>query len=138
MEEKEIRKRRRGTAIVETDQGILVVADRGSRRFLLPGGGTKRNEPRIEAAIRELREETGLIANSAEYLFNYEGQIHTSKGGHSFRDYHKVFRIQAHREARPRREIVAVDYYKAGAEINPKLSQITQAIIEKYLALKEK
>mgnify|MGYP001595728927 CR=1 FL=1 len=36
--------RRRGTAIVETEKGILVAAGRG--KFLLPGGNAKRSESR--------------------------------------------------------------------------------------------
>jgi 8-oxo-dGTP pyrophosphatase MutT (NUDIX family) len=48
---------KRGTAIVETPRGILVVRQ-GRARFLLPGGGVKSGESRLEAAVRELREET--------------------------------------------------------------------------------
>jgi len=33
-----VKKRRRGTAIVETEEGILVTAGR-SKVFILPGGG---------------------------------------------------------------------------------------------------
>jgi len=126
-----VRKRRRGTAIVETEQGIIVAADK--KVFLLPGGGAKGRETRIEAAIRELRDETGLIAYSVEYLFEYEGPVHTTKGGSLFQDYHKVFSVRAHGQAKPKHEIAAVDYYKAGAEINPKLSRTTLEIIDKYL-----
>ena len=126
MEDKPIKKRRRGTAIVETDQGILVAVNKGSTTFLLPGGSTKRNESRIEAAIRELREETGLIAYSAKYLFNYENWA-----------VHKVFLIEANGEAKPRHEIAAIAYYKEGSETNPKLSRTTLSIIEKYLALRD-
>jgi len=50
----EIKKRRRGTAIVETEQGILVTADR-NKVFLLPGSEANKGEFRIETAMQELR-----------------------------------------------------------------------------------
>ena len=45
--------RRRGTAIVDTPSGILVVSKDG-RLFTLPGGGARPDETDSEAAIREL------------------------------------------------------------------------------------
>ena len=55
----DIRYRRRGTAIIETERGIILTAGhRGS--FILPGGGAERGESRFVAAIRELKEETGI------------------------------------------------------------------------------
>jgi len=53
-------KRRRGTAIVDTSRGILVVSH-GNRTFYLPGGGAEKGESQKNAAIRELKEETGLV-----------------------------------------------------------------------------
>lgn len=49
--------RRCGTAIVETPEGILVVAGR-SGLYVLPGGAARKGESRTSTAIRELREET--------------------------------------------------------------------------------
>ena len=66
------RKRRRGTAIVETSKGILVTSGH-KRVFILPGGEANKGETRMQGAIRELREETGLVAYDAKYLFNYVG-----------------------------------------------------------------
>ena len=68
--------RRRGTAIVETPKGILVVTGR-SGLYLLPSGAARKGESRTSAAIRELREETGLIAINVKFLFRHMG-IHTS------------------------------------------------------------
>lgn len=75
----EIKKRRRGTAIVETPKGILVTAVSG-KTFILPGGGAKKEEIETEAAIRELKEETGINEISLnkksfieEYSFERDG-----------------------------------------------------------------
>jgi hypothetical protein len=64
-----ISSRRRGTAIVDTKQGILVTAGR-NKVFLLPGGGANQNESRTQAALRELREETGLKTIHVKFLLD--------------------------------------------------------------------
>ncbi len=73
-------KPRRATCIVECENGILL-AETDSGMLLLPGGQANRGESRLEAAIRELKEETNLHAHAAIYLFDHES--------HSNR--HKVF-----------------------------------------------
>ena len=63
-------KRRRATAIVEYPDGILVTLMRymaGS----LPGGGIKPGEIYEAAVVRELHEETGLIASATIFLVRY-------------------------------------------------------------------
>ena len=52
--------RQRGTAVVIRDGKILLVRDRGKHHFSLPGGATKKGEPTVSAAARELYEELGL------------------------------------------------------------------------------
>ena len=74
------KKRRRATVIAEQDGNLLLIKERVSRRYSLPGGGIERNESFMEAAVRELREETRLIAVKTEYLFDHEGAT----------QYHKV------------------------------------------------
>ena len=56
-----VRRRRRGTVIVDTPKGILVVNE-GESTYYLPGGGARIGESGRNAAIRELLEETGLRA----------------------------------------------------------------------------
>jgi 8-oxo-dGTP diphosphatase len=130
-----MKKRRRGTAIVETSKGILVTSGR-KKIFLLPGGGAEHNESRRKAAIRELREETGLKAYSSHFLFKFEGAKHKNyKGGH-FKDYHKVFLIKASGVAKPRHEIKHIEWYKPSSEIH--LSRITKTIIEQYYLSNQK
>ena len=64
-------KRRRGTAIIETPKGILVVSH-NDKTYNLPGGGVETGENQKQATIRELKEETTLETNQIEFLFNFE------------------------------------------------------------------
>ncbi len=97
-------KTRRGTAIVETEQGILLVKN-GSGTILLPGGRAENHESRFEAAIRELREETGLLAFCALSLFEYASRSND----------HRVVWILASGEPRPFDDAVALDYCRQDA-----------------------
>lgn len=127
--------RRRGTAIVDTPKGILVASGR-RKIFLLPGGGTERKtkESRRKAAIRELREETGLRAYDSKYLFTYnEGKYYPDGRKRKIVNLHKVFLIKAKGHARPRHEVKHIRYYKNG---NIRLPYNTQKIVDKYLKIK--
>ncbi|MCD6568228.1 MAG: NUDIX domain-containing protein [Dehalococcoidia bacterium] len=131
----EVKKRRRGTAIVETEKGILVTAGR-SKIFLLPGGGANRGEPRIEAAMRELWEETSLKPYYAKYLFRHRGRISKSHGHGYFQDHHTVCLVKAHGNPSPRHEIEYVAFYKPDSGVH--ISGVTREIIEKYYSYKKK
>jgi 8-oxo-dGTP pyrophosphatase MutT (NUDIX family) len=67
----------RGTALVLSNEKILLVLDMDAHKFSLPGGGANPNEPSMAAAIRELFEELGMEAISAERLINcdYRGSV---------------------------------------------------------------
>ena len=124
-------RRRRGTAIVETPRGLVMVSLDGST-FTLPGGGARRDESQRDAAVRELREETGMEAIDATYLFDFMGILHKGVRGGEFRNSHKVFFVKAKGTPEPRQEIVKVAYYKGSGL---KLSVSAQKIIEKYRSL---
>ena len=113
-----IGRRRRGTAIVDTRDGILVVSH-DNRTFYLPGGGAEEGETRRSAAIRELREETGLAATRCRFLFEYP----------DFNNDHKVFLMETVGKAEPRNEIEFVDFFDGS---NLKVSSTTWEIIELY------
>jgi 8-oxo-dGTP diphosphatase len=123
--------RRRGTAIVDTPNGILVASQRGGV-YLLPGGGARHHESRQDAAIRELKEETGLKVVDSTYLFEYKGGVHKDSRGGFFRDVHKVFLVTTTGVAEPGKEIKRIAYYN-GSGVN--VSFHTKKIIEKYLTM---
>ena len=72
------KKRQRAAVIAERDGKVLLIREKGQRQYSLPGGGIERGEYTMEAALRELREETKLRPSKAERLFDHEGatQIH--------------------------------------------------------------
>jgi 8-oxo-dGTP diphosphatase len=115
-------KRRRGTAIVDTPRGILVVSH-NNRTFYLPGGGAEKGESRKNAAIRELKEETNLESIGCRFLFEYE----------SLTNNHKVFLIETTGVAKPSSEIRYIDYFNGS---NLKVSNATWEILERYQATK--
>jgi 8-oxo-dGTP diphosphatase len=117
-------KRRRGTVIVDTIRGILVVSY-NNRTFYLPGGGAEGCESRKDAAIRELYEETCLETCACRFLFEYESMTNS----------HKVFLIESKGVARPRNEIKYVDFFDGS---NLKVSDSTWEIIERYHAIKKR
>ncbi len=124
--------RRRGTAIVETKKGILVAAGKG-KIFLTPGGGASRRESRMQAAIRELKEETGLEPYFAMALFRIEGNTHSFK---YINDLHTVYYIKAKGEAKPKHEIKYIEWYTP--EKNIRLSETTKKILDYYYRHKKK
>ena len=123
-------KRRRGTAIVETEKGILVTAGR-RKIFLLPGGGASRNESRMQATIRELKEETGLEPYFAMALFRFRGPQHKTH-----QDHHTVYYIKAQGKARPRHEIKYIAYYKPYSTV--RVSSPTKEVLDKFYRFKQK
>ena len=119
--------RRRGTAIVETPKGIILVAGRREGPWILPGGGAKKGERRMDAVVRELKEETGLVAKDCKYLFSY----HEPDDGRRIRNLHKVFLIKAEGIPRPRSDARHIAYWNGGSDVQP--SRTTRALLEMYM-----
>jgi len=90
-----VKYRRRGTVILETTSGILVVAGNHGK-YMLPGGGANRGESRFVAALRELTEETSLRPYEAKIIFNHLGPEHPSFSGKGkYQDHHTVCIVKA-------------------------------------------
>lgn len=58
--------RRRATVIIQHDEKVLLVRDRGKKSYSLPGGKVERKEQPLCAAIRELYEELSMRAVKVE------------------------------------------------------------------------
>jgi 8-oxo-dGTP diphosphatase len=116
-------RRRRATAIIEYPDGILVTV----MRYMacgLPGGSIQPGEAEEVVVVRELREETCLIAEEAILLFHYETSVSD----------HAVFRILARGTPKPCGKVDQLAYYRPGAALN--LSPEAQAIIDRFYAYK--
>lgn len=107
---------------MDTPKGILLVRER-SGFYSLPGGGARRQESRLAAAIRELEEETGLHTVESKFLFEHRGHFNS----------HKVFLLRAAGVPTPKKEVKGIRYYDGS---NTKISSTTLGIIQRYLNLR--
>jgi ADP-ribose pyrophosphatase YjhB (NUDIX family) len=126
--------RDRGTALVETPQGILVALEGNGDNLLLPGGGVEKGESGLEAAVRELYEEAKLKAVLAVPLFRFNSSY----------NQHFVYYVRATGQPALGQEVNYLGGYKdgqltpiaakSGFEALPadRLSPSVQAIIKLY------
>lgn len=73
------RKYRRATALVVKDRKVLLVRHKGDKSYSLPGSRIGGVETSLEAAVREVREETTLRAYSAKRLTQSDFEGSTSR-----------------------------------------------------------
>ena len=118
--------RRRGTAIIDTDRGILLISS-SNRLYILPGGGAKKEERRMDAAIREVKAETGLEAKSCKYLFSFD-----EPQDKKLRNLHKVFLIDVDQSnIKPVNQRKHIEFWHEGSRLN--LGKSTNLIIDRYM-----
>ena len=87
------RKRRdRATALVVREGKVLLIRNKGRRRYALPGGPIEEREPGGDALARHLKEKTRLKVRSSYPLFKHKGS----------ESRHRVFRVDADGKVRIR------------------------------------
>jgi 8-oxo-dGTP diphosphatase len=124
--QKEKMKRQRATVIVEIDTRILLVQNRGGL-LLLPGGGIHSNESPLQAAARELAEETQLVARSLLFLFGHESPSHC----------HTVFWAAAAGTALAGDDATALHLFAIGDHaLSERMSAASQQIVERFLDMR--
>ena len=136
--EQKIRTRRRGTACVPTEKGILIIQERRGGRWYLPGGGARHRERSIKCASRELWEETGVKGSNPRHLIDVYGRVHKDKKGRKYRTLYKVFVFDSIDSSIPRivSEIKGIGFYTPGSDFV--LSDITKIILNAYLEFYER
>lgn len=113
----------RATVLCVRDDRILLVA-RARSRWALPGGRIRRNEAPHEAALRELAEETTLVADELTYLFQFNG----------FSTQHQVFfaEVGLHQVALPSNEIARCRWFAPRKIATLSASVPTRGIVELF------
>ena len=77
--------------VVQSGEHVLLVRIAYAHRFwTLPGGGVKRRESWLAAALRETAEETGINVIHARYIGEYAHQTRYTEG--TVRVYHSTLR----------------------------------------------
>jgi len=68
--------RRRGTVLLLGRDGkVLLVMDKGHRKWSLPGGGVEPGERSSQTATREMSEEVGLSVRNLRWLGHFDGAV---------------------------------------------------------------
>lgn len=119
--------RRRGTAIIDTEKGIMLISN-SNRLYILPGGGAKKDESRKEAVLREVKSQTGLEVKDCRFLFSFD-----EPEDKKLRNLHEVFLVETEGSATgTSKEKRRIDYWHEGSKLN--LSNWTKLIIDRYMS----
>ena len=147
-------KRPRGTAIIETEKGIVLHPGERGEGYILPGGEIEtravralrgeigRGETPLAGTAREIFEELGIKGLEGKRLFKLRGKgisLYTRPGGRQkwySKNIYEVFEFGKFegKIRKQQKEIKDIVYYKPGMDI--RLSEDTRKILNRYFRIK--
>jgi 8-oxo-dGTP pyrophosphatase MutT (NUDIX family) len=68
-------------AVIDADSGVMLVRHTYSPGWILPGGGVEKGETLVAAALREIREEAGILGEAPQ-LHGIFSNHHSFPGDH--------------------------------------------------------
>jgi ADP-ribose pyrophosphatase YjhB (NUDIX family) len=118
-------------AVVVRDGQILLIQRRDSGLWAVPGGMVEVGDTLAGAAMRELREETGLLGQAIQYLGYFDSRTVGSRSRQQL--FHYSFLVEAEGEPGPSNETLDAAFFAPDAL--PELHFEHQVMVPKLLAL---
>ena len=110
---------------------VLAIRNSYRRRLSLPAGGLARGETPVEAALRELREEVGIVSERA--ALRYVGEI-VDRQGYA-EDHAHFFELHCEEEPRPQvdsREVVWAGFLRADEALAQGVVRVVRMYLERH------
>ncbi|MDO8570109.1 MAG: NUDIX hydrolase [Candidatus Daviesbacteria bacterium] len=111
--------------VVKTENGILFCKREDNGLWVIPGGGIEKDEKPEKAAIRELEEETGIIAKNVKFKGIWNFDLLGKKSRHAV--FEALGEIKG--ELRPSWETPKVKFF-SDEEINKKMPKYIQTLLK--------